>query len=292
MLTHTWSNLIDWQYCQLTNCKIINNAVVLTTDATGSIISDIRDSSTRLFSYGEVIPKMNVRLGTTVLLYLRSGWTSEYNSDAWTDWKLVNEPEQLMEYTLSLTSNKIIVDHNIKSISNIYCINTEQYQTLAMNLNAMYLTPLTDKDANNELYSYLWSATVDEAIVDFARVDQEGEPLTQYATGATFVDNVVTLTNPLPNDNTIVIVKYIPRYFIYSDSNARYIQFKFELLSVDPEQLVVLFQTHDGLNFVTNDDMYVDVHSMNPTVSSIDINYHLDFQTELEDAFPKFFRRL
>jgi len=286
-----WARKNHWDYCTFTNTSILNNTVVLKTDAAGTILSDIRDSSARIYSYGEIIPKINIPLGNLALFYVRSGWTSEYYTDAWTDWKLINEPEQRMEYTLSLTANKIIVDYDIKSIVNIYCINNTQYQTLAMNLNTMYLTPLTDADANNELYSYLWSGLVDEAIVDFAKVDQDGEPLTTYATNATFVNNVVVLKNPLPDDNCIVIVKYVPRYFVYSGSG-RYIQFKIELLSTGSTQLVSFLRTANKLDFLTSDGKYFDVHSINPIVDSVTINYHLDYQYELENIFPKFFRRL
>lgn len=321
MVSHSWNSMIDWQYCQLKDCRISNDTVILSSDSSGYILSDIRDSSERINNYAEIITKINVPLSTAALLYVRSGWNSEYNADNWSDWKLVNEPEQRMEYTLSLTTNKIIVDYDIQSILNIYCVNNSEYQTLAMNLNTIYLTPLTDADADNELYSYLWSGLTDEAITDFAKVDQPGEPLTIYATGATFVNNVITLTNPLPVDNCIVIVKYIPRYFIYSDNVGRYIQFKIELLpleniffsdknhadflTLDNDSLCVghidpvsIFQTHDKMNFLTADTdgdgigEYFDVHSINPIVSSITINYKLNFQSEIEDVFPKFFRRL
>lgn len=292
MLKHQWNSTTDWQYCNIINCIISNNNVILNQGYYGTIVSDIRDSSERIHNYTEVIPKISVPLSTAALLYLRSGSTAEYDETSWTDWKLINEPEQLMEYTLSLTNNKIIVDYNIKSIANIYCVNNSEYQTLAMNLNTIYLTPLTDADANNELYSYLWSGLTDEAITDFAKTDQEGEPLTTYATGATFVNNVITLTNTLPLDNSIVIVKYTPRNFIYSDIN-RYVQFKIELLPMDN----VFFQDHDNLNIVTSDDNVFCVSSgdsveLNPTVFSMEIYYKLNFQTELENAFPNLFRRL
>lgn len=311
MISHTWSSYIDWQYCQLENCKIVGDNITLSSDMSGTILSDIRDSSNRINNYAEVIPKLDVPLSTAALVYIRSGWNDEYHTDSWTDWKLINEPEQRMEYTLSLTKNRIIVDYAIKSIVNIYCINNTKYQALAMNMDTVYLTPLTDADADNELYSYLWSGLIDEAIVDFAKVDQDGEPLTTYAENATFVDNVITLKNPLPDENVIVIVRYIPRHFIYSDANCRYIQFKIELLSMEyiffqthdkydfstkdnfalslgTLNPISYFKTHDKLDFMTKDGFYIDVSSINPTVSSMTINYKLDVQKELEDIFPKF----
>jgi hypothetical protein len=307
--------MTDWQYCQLGNCRLSDNTVILSADATGTLISEIRDSSERIHHYDEIIQKINVPLSTSALLYVRSGWNSEYYADSWTDWKLINEPEQRMEYTLSLTKNKIIVDYDIQSILNIYCVNTSEYQALAMNLSTIYSNALTNADSENPIYSFLWSGLTDEAITDFAKTDQDGEPKTPYATNATFVNNAITLETPLPSDNSIVIVKYIPRHFVYSDANGRYIQFKIELLpmetiffqdsanndfltstgdsfSVGHLDPVSLLQTHDNLDFVTADGDYFNVHSINPIVSSITINYHLDFQTELEDIFPKFFRRL
>jgi len=269
------------------NTKIVNNTVVLDNSTTGTLLSDIRDSSSRIYDYAEIIPVINVPVGSSALLYVRSGWYEDYDVDAWTDWKLINEPEQRLEYTLSLTDKKIIADYYIKSLVNVYYGNDYNFQLLATNLKTMYLEALTDVNSEDPTYSSLWSGVVDDAIVDFAKVDQSGEELTIYATNAATVDNVIVLKNPLPDHNVVTIIKYISRYFVYSGMRNRYFQFKIDL-TVDP----VLLRTIDNDDYLTSAGEPINLGQVGPTITSISANYKLDFQHELETIFPRFYRRL
>ena len=287
MPTHAWSTTNDFEYCTLTNCKIVNNTVILDNSTTGTILSDIRDSTPRIYDYAEIVPVINIPPGSSALLYVRSGWYSEYSVDSWTDWKLINESEQRIEYTLSLTTKKIIADYNIKSLSNIYYGTDYAFQNLATSLKTAYLANLDDIDPDDPKYSSLWSGLVDGAILDFARVDNDGEDLTIYATDAATVDNVIILKNALPDDNVVTIIKYISRYFVYSGYKNRYFQFKIDL-TVDPMYLRTV--TND--DFHTSDGDPINLNEIGPTVTSINVNYILDFQSEMEKMFPRFFRRM
>jgi hypothetical protein len=285
---HNWSSNTDWHYCTLTNCRITdNNTIILDNSTTGSILSDIRDSTSRILDYEEIVTIIKIPTGSSALFYVRSGWYEDYLADAWTDWKLITEPEQRIEYTLSLSNKKIIADYNIKSLANIYYGTDYAFQTLAANLKAIYLDSLQNIDPNDERFSSLWSGIVDNAIVDFARVDNNGEALTIYATDATTVDNAIILKNVLPDDNVITIIKYTPRYFVYSGNKNRYFQFKIDL-TVDPMYLHTI--TND--EFYTSDNQPINLHEVGPVISSVTVNYKLDFQKEMEKAFPRFYRRI
>jgi len=286
--THTWSTKNDFEYCTHINTKITSdNKVILDNSTTGTLLSDIRDSTSRIYDYAEIIPVINVPQGSSALLYVRSGWYEEYSPDSWTDWKLINEPEQRLEYTLSLSTQKIIANYNIKSLSNIYYGTGYEFQNLATNLRAIYLATLDNVDPDDERYSSLWSGVVDDAIVDFAKVDNDGEQLTIYATDAATIDNVIILKNPLPDNNVITIIKYISRYFVYSGHKNRYFQFKIDL-TVDP----VYLRTVVNDDVQTSDEMLVNLGAVGPTITSINVNYILDFQNEMERMFPRFYRRL
>jgi len=288
MPTHTWSSLNDWQYCTFIDTKITpDNTIILDNSTTGSIISDIRDSTSRIYDYEEIVTSINIPTGASALFYVRSGWCDEYDSTAWTDWKLINEPEQRIEYTLSLSTKKIIVDYSVKTIENIYYGNDYAFQTLAANLKAIYLDSLQNIDPNDERFSSLWSGVVDDAIVDFARVDNTGESLTIYATDVSTIDNNIILRNALPGDNVVVIVKYTPRHFVYSGHRNRYFQFKIDL-TVEPMYLHTI--TND--EFYTSDNEPINLGMVGPTITSVNVNYKLDFQNEMERAFPRFFRRI
>ena len=130
-------------------------------------------------------------------------------------------------------------------------------------------------------------AFVSDAIVDFAKVDNDGEQLTIYATDAATIDNVIILKNPLPDNNVITIIKYISRYFVYSGHKNRYFQFKIDL-TVDP----VYLRTVVNDDVQTSDEMLVNLGAVGPTITSINVNYILDFQNEMERMFPRFYRRL
>lgn len=288
MASHNWSSKTDWDYCTLTDCKITeNNTIILDNSTTGSIVSDIRDSTSRISDYEEIITKIKIPTGASALFYVRSGWYEEYLEDAWTDWKLVNEPEQKIEYTLSLSSNRIIANYDIKSLENIYYGSDYAFQILAANLKSIYLDSLQNIDPNDERFSSLWSGIVDNAIVDFARVDNNGEALTLYATDAATIDNVIILKNVLPDNNVVTIIKYTPRYFVYSGNRNRYFQFKIEL-TVEP----TYFRTISNDDFYTADEEPINLGEVGPVISSVTVNYKLDFQSEMEKAFPRFFRRI
>jgi hypothetical protein len=267
MPAHVWNCTSDFEYCALDHCKIVNGTVVLDNALSGTIISDIRDATPRIFDHEEIIPRVAVPAGTSVVLYIRSGWYNEYTDDTWTAWKQVNEAETRMEYTLSLTSSRIIADYDINLIKNIYFRNDYRFLSLASSLKTLYLNGLDPNvPYSDELHSILWSAKINEAIVGFAKVGHNSLDKSIYATDATTANNIITLTNKLPDENVDLIVEYIPRHYIYTDMRNRYFQWKYVLNS--------------------------NVPGTSPVIRSMTANYRLNIQTEMCDEFPKFFRRL
>lgn len=267
MPAHVWNCKNDFDYCTLTDCKISNGTIVLDNSLTGSVVSDIRDSSFRISDYEEIIPKIDVPTGTSANLYIRSGWYEEYDKECWTDWLLVDEARTRMEYTVSLTNSKIIADFDIGRLKNVYYRNDFRFLSLASQLRTLYLNGI-DPEAPyaEDLYSILWSAKVDEAIVGFAKVGHDSTAQTIYAKDAATSGNVVILKNVLPDHSVGLILEYIPRYFVYNDNRNRYFQWKCELTST--------------------------ADSLSPIIRSVAMNYRLTFHEEMLQAFPGFFRRL
>lgn len=267
MPAHIWDCTSDFEYCELTDCKIVNGSVVLDTTLSGTIISDIRDATPRIFTHEEIIPKIGLPAGTSAILYVRSGWYEDYVEDAWTDWKQVNGAESRIEYTLSLTNSKIIADYDINLIKNIYYSSDYRFLSLSAAMKTLYIKGL---DPNvkyaDELHSILWTSKINEAIVGFAKVGHNSLDKTIYAIDANTVDNVITLKNKLPDDNVSVIIEYVPRNYVYSDMRNRYFQWKYDLVSEST--------------------------SISPVLRSLTANYRLDFQNEMSSEFPGFFRRL
>jgi hypothetical protein len=264
---HIWNNHNDWEYCICANCKIVGDTIVLDNSLTGTIVSDIRDSSSRISEYGEVISIITIPPGCNAVMSLRSGWYDEYTSTTWTDWETISGPEQRIEYTMSLSRSKIITDYNVNSLVNIYFTDNNKFRMLAANLQSLYLDTIDETILQtNELYSLLWSAKVGQAIVNLARTDYDGDAATIYATDASAINNMVILKNNLPADNVVVIIEYVPRYYIYSNKRNRYFQWKLDLSS-------------NSL-------------STTPTVRSVKIDYMLDIYQEVIDEFPRFYRRL
>ncbi len=103
------------------------------------------------------------------------------------------------------------------------------------------------------------------AVVDYARVDYDPGEVTEYATGATYSGNMVTLLNTLPSNNVNVMLEYTPKNVIYNDI-APYIQWKVTL-------------TSNSIDY-------------SPVLKSVQMDYTLEFVKQLQNAFPGFFRRL
>lgn len=66
--SHIWDSGTDFEYCTLNNCVLwADNTITLDGEhLTGSILSDIRDSTHRIYRYDEVIPHFSVPEDTFV----------------------------------------------------------------------------------------------------------------------------------------------------------------------------------------------------------------------------------
>jgi|GEM_PF-5104758 len=201
MVKHSWSTENDFQYCTLTDCEIVNGKVQLKSDKTsGTILSEIADSTNMIGKYDEFIFSTTAPAGTTIAAYYRTGTSEAYSLDYWSDWILYDNPARRIEYTLSLTDQKIITDYDIATIHNIYTEGDYRWQVLRQGLT-------------------------DKGIVDLAVVDYDPGEITQYAEDAIFRNNEVRLNTPLDVNNVNVMVEYTPCEVVL-DTSDRYVQWK------------------------------------------------------------------
>lgn len=222
MPSHFWQTQNDFEYCALQDSMFDAGGVRLSEGSTaGSIVSDVRFSTNRIFKYDEVIPRVIKPAGTDVGLFYRVG-TSE---DDLGDWMPYTAPEPRIECTLSLTDRRIVMDYDVASISNIF----------------------TEFDYR---YNMLWNAQTDYALVDLARVDYDPGEVTEYVHGATFRNNMIVLHTPLHDENVNVAVEYTPRHVILDD-DSRFIQWKADLSTEDEavSPVVRSMQINYTLNF-------------------------------------------
>lgn len=240
MPSHVWNCSNDFEYCELSGCVADGDSVKLDGALNGTILSDIRHSTDKHWKYDAVKHTASIPAGTTLTLSYRSGFTSKYIAEAWSDWIVHGAPERRVEYTVSLTDVRIMADYAIGTLLNIY----------------------TEQDYR---YKILWSALTDMAVVDYARVDYDPGEVTGYASGASIAGNMVTLLNPLPDNNANVMLEYIPRNVIYNDI-APYIQWKAVMTS--------------------------DETGKSPVLRRVQIDNTLRFGKDIYSAFPGLFRRL
>lgn len=214
MASHIWNCSNDFEYCDLTDCAIVNDTVELDNAVSGSVLSDIRYGTDKHWKYDAIRYAAVVPAGTTLSLSYRTGLTSEYDAETWSEWIAYSDPVKRIEFTLSLTDTRIVADYDIKQLLNIYTESDYRYE-----LRCMGLTDL--------------------AIVDYAKVDYDPATITEYAATATRLGNIVTLFTPLPSNNVNVMLEYIPKDVI-SDSTDPYIQWKVEMTADTPGVTPVL----------------------------------------------------
>lgn len=268
---HFWNSQNDFEYCTLTNCKYdaVTSSVVLDNSLSGTILSDVRDSTDRLIRYDEIIPKIVVPTGTTAQIYVRCGAYWRYTEDTWTDWRSieVTDDAKIVELTLSLANNKIVTDYEIAKLYNIFYSADSRSLQLAMNLTEAFINALDDYQvATLDQYQILWAAFVDSARVGFAKTDYVPGAASQYAIDASYAANVIKLKNKLPLNNAPCVVEYVPRHFVYIGPRYRYFQWKCEFTAA--------------------------AGATSPALKEVVAKYTLNFQSQIENAFPKFFRRL
>ena len=221
MPAHFWSTENDFEYCQLENCTFKGTGIVLDGATSGTIVSDIRHSTDRIYKYDEFIPHFSLNPGGNLQLYYRVG----LSPDIMTDWISYPGPENRVEYTVSLTDARIIADYDIAELVNIY----------------------TEFDYR---YKILWDARTDFATVDFALVDYDPSEITAYAVDTVVNKNVVNLSTLLDENNVNIALEYIPRHFVVDD-RLPYIQWKADLTADAVENSPLLRSVSIGysLNF-------------------------------------------
>jgi hypothetical protein len=276
MAAHVWNHAKDFEYCEMDGCivqppqVIQNGAITLDLDngaTNGTIISEIRDSTFRLVKYGNIIPKVYIPDGTTASFQVRCGTTSVFHEETWNDWTSLSSGQKILELTLSLTKSKIITEYDIGAVANLYYSNNAQFLELATHLTTAFINSLNEDDKETtDRYAMLWSAFTDIAMSGFARTDYDPGTASQYASEAAFARNMVKLKYPLPFDNSPVVIDYIPRDFVYTDTPYRYFQWMCELSTESPLET--------------------------PILRELVVNYSLNYYDQIQSGFPKFFRRV
>jgi len=278
MAAHIWDTKNSWEYCQFEGCTIYKDTVILDYSKTqavddtdpdniqfiGTIVSDIRDSTSRINNYDELIPFAEIPNGTSAIFSVRSGIYKEYDANIWSDWTEISDRSPIIELTLSLNAKKILVDYNIHELSDILYSDDPTFMQLARIKDASFINSITDETI--EQYPILWDSDVDSARADFAKTDYDAGAESEYAKDALCVNNCIILLNELPKTSAPVIVEYNAKTFVYNGCSDRYFQWKCDLYS---------------------DDM-----GKTPIIKGFQAKYKLNFYNQIINEFPGLFRRI
>lgn len=213
MPTHIWTDATDFEYCTFNNTEVSGNTIVLSgSEVSGSVISDIRDSTDRLENYGGIRSTSEVDLSSETTLYYRTGSTQEYDEDFWGVWQNTSSQSARTEYTISVYDDTVITDYDIATVGGVFLEE--------------------EKRAGADL---VISARVGIARVGFAQVGNRASPITvDYSTSCIFEDNRIQLATVLPIEGDNIAVLYLPEDYIINNTD-RYVQWKCELSgSVSP----------------------------------------------------------
>lgn len=209
-MKHIWADEIDFQYCALTNCSVSGSNIILTSPAvSGTIISDIKDSTRRFQTYNEIIPSITTPLNTSSVVYYRTGYTSSYDEDTWIDWIECVTNQTLVEYSLTTYDTIALADVNISTIIGVF-------------IERLYREGIT----------FLPTSRIGAARIGTAQIgnDSASDFSGDYAEGAIIEDNKIYLTTDL-DDSENIAIKYSPtNHMIQND--LQYIQWK-TILSTD-----------------------------------------------------------
>ena len=169
----------------------------------GTIISDIKDSTRRFQTYNEIIPSVTTPINTYYIVYYRTGYTSNYNEDSWTDWVECVTNQTLVEYSLTTYDTIALTNADISTIVGVF-------------IERLYREGVT----------FLPTARVGAARIGTARLgnDSASDFSGDYAENAIIEDNKIYLTTDL-NDSENIAIQYSPINHIIQN-HLQYIQWK------------------------------------------------------------------
>lgn len=208
-MKHIWTDAIDFQYCTLTDCSVSGSNIILTSPAvSGTIVSDIRNSTRRFETYGEIIPSITTPINTSDIVYYRTGYTSSYDEDTWTDWIECITNQTLTEYSLTTYDTIALTNVDISAIIGVF-------------IERLYREGIT----------FLPTARIGVARIGTVRLgdDSPSEFSGDYAENAIIEDNKIYLTTDL-NDSENIAIRYSPVNHMIQN-HLQYIQWKTNLIS-------------------------------------------------------------
>jgi hypothetical protein len=205
MVKHSWSTTTDFSYCELENVTLDESTGIITLDSdqlSGTIITDIKDSSNRFSHYGQLIKTTSTPVFTNIEYYYKSS----DDPDNIGDWILIDKDITLYENDITLFTDRLVVDYDINILNSILSENIYR-----------------------DGYNYEGNSLIDYAVVGEAIVGLECGGI-DHADDATFSGNVITPSIPFPEAQYNVIVAYSPKHPILQ-ATGRYVQLKIELES-------------------------------------------------------------
>lgn len=206
MPVHAWTSALDFQYCTLTNCQIVSNSVEL-LGSTGTLISDIRDSTHRIHSYDEMEISDSIPSGSSIDYYWRSGTLPIYNEAYWSDWQLIDPTQIYTEFSISLLDDRMSTEFPIDEL--VYAGLEEHWRTGK---------------------SWIDSCRIGSAIIGESRIGAAGVKANIYEDCLVTEKllNINVENSVFSDDRVNVVIKYIPRYPILG-TGGRYFQYKAEM---------------------------------------------------------------
>ncbi|MDD3039585.1 hypothetical protein [Bacteroides sp.] len=208
MPVHIWDSDLDFQYCTLSSCEIISGSVRL-SGSTGTLLSDVRDSTSRVEEYTEFEIAQTVPSGSEILYYWRSGLTSAYIAEFWSDWELIDPTKIYTEFSISLIDDRMSTDWPIDELT---FVGLEEYWR-------------TGKE-------YLNSCRIGHAIVGLARIGRAGDK-TNIVEECAFTEQIVNVDTPgyeFNADRVNVTIQYVPLHPLLGRGD-QFVQFKAEMTS-------------------------------------------------------------
>jgi DNA-directed RNA polymerase subunit L len=204
MLMHEWKTENDLSYCELTNVTFDSSTGNITLDddsLTGSLITEVKDSTKNFHHYGEFIADISTPFGTDLTYYYK---TSD-DPDDMGDWIELEVGAIRYENCMSLFNYRVMTDYDIN-----------------------ILVSILEENNYRDGYDVYGNSYIDSAIVGEAQVGLASD-YTNYATDASVYGNMITLAsdNLLDEHQVNLFVAYTTKHPVIEADN-RYVQFKVE----------------------------------------------------------------
>lgn len=226
MIRHSWDTEAAFLYCTLTDVHYdtaTGNVKLDSDKLSGSLITDIKDSTRRFNHYEAFEISKEIPVDTTLQFFYRTS----RNPDDMGEWQLLTFDRVREEIGMSVFTNRFIADYDIKEI-----------------------VLLTTEDEFRSGLSYEDSGRVGYAVVGYALVGASGN-IVDISDNGVIINNTVNIDidRLLTEDQENLVIRYVPKDFIPT-LNERYIQFKVEFTAVNLGESATV--TDLGINYRLN----------------------------------------